>query len=173
MLTNRLVRALVGAVVAQASVAAAWYLYKQEQKFKDKNEDNASDDMNALNQTPSAKTVEVTDGVETKKPEVVEKTPEASVTQEVKQDKPKAVRKPRAAKKVPNETTVAAIAEAEKIVTEKKTRRTTPVKKEMFVASETTAKPARKRSPVAKKAEATVEATETKKPARKRTSKKV
>lgn len=193
MLTNRLVRALVGAVIAQASVAAAWYVYKKEQNLKDKqdeksttNEEKSSEDMNALENTSSDKVHDLTPALEQVeqylqakedlKKEKAQKVIDAlnftvhEVTPEV--TKPKRVRKPRAASKnVPNETTVAAIKEADQIVQEKKARRTTPVKKDMFVAPEAAAKPARKRTPAAKKAETVVEPTATK-PARKRVAKK-
>lgn len=197
MLTNRLVRALIGAVVAQASVAAAWYVYNKEQKLQNKKEEKSSDDMNALDNTPSEKVHDLTPAIEqveayikakedlktATNPEEVEKAQSVidsmNVTvykngKEVASEKTKPVRKPRVAKeKVPNETTVAAMQEAEQIVQDKKTRRTKPVKKELFVAPEAAAKPARKRTPATKKADTVVEAVETKKPARKRAPKKV
>lgn len=171
MLTNRLVRALVGAVIAQASVAAAWYVYKKEQKLQEKQEQDSSEDLNSLENNPSVKTVEVTDGSEqSQEVEAIQEVNETAPA--VVASKPKRVRKPKATtKEVPNETTVAAIAEAEQIVQEKKARRTTPVKKDMFVAPEATSKPARKRTP-AKKAETVVEPQAAQKPARKRATKK-
>lgn len=174
MLTNRLVRALVGAVIAQASVAAAWYVYKKEQSLKDKVEQDSSEDLNSLENTPSVKTVEVTDGSEaTQSPEMVATTEVSETEKQVVASKPKRVRKPKVTKKeVPNATTVAAMQEAEQIVQAKKSRRTTPVKKDMFVAPTVEAKPARKRTPAAKKAEPVVEPQVAQKPARKRASKK-
>lgn len=55
MLTNRIVRALIGVVFAKAAVATSWYLYQKslkDQESADKEGETGSDDLNALEATP-------------------------------------------------------------------------------------------------------------------------
>mgnify|MGYP001271730366 FL=1 len=86
---NRLVRTLVGVVVAKAAVAAGWYLY---QKSTEKENDWKTEG-------------EKEKPVEAKEEVVVEKVPEvkSEVTEKVEvpvEEKPKRVRKPVAKKEV-------------------------------------------------------------------------
>lgn len=103
---NRLVRALVGVVVAKAAVAAGWYLYQksteQENDWKTEGEPEVKEDVKPVAVTP-APVVEKAPEVEPVKPAVKKTTPRVKKEVVKAEEAPKAkrVRKPAVKKATP------------------------------------------------------------------------
>lgn len=102
MLTNRIVRALIGVVFAKAAVATSWYLYQKSLKdneTSDKEGETGSDDLNALEATP--KVHDLSPAIS--QVEMYQKGKEAGKT-EAEQAKPKRARRaPKAVEAAPAE----------------------------------------------------------------------